>query len=106
MLQSNFTRPANPELRWACKCFVALIIILGILPSCISLPQSSGPARKWAPAEYFYEPNVAGKCLLKNHVTQVTIDCDEPKMYEMVCISLDDSRRVQSDVINQCKAWK
>ena len=106
MLQSRYMKHVSSELRWACFALVILILIAGSLPSCVGLPQPSGPPAKWVPQEYFYNPDVAGACQLTNYVSGHTISCTTPSMYDYVCMPLDDSRRVQSDVINQCRAWK
>ena len=106
MQHSRYTRPVNLDLRWACFSFLILLMIAASLTGCISIPRSAGVKREWQAPVYTYNPNTAGKCLLTNLVTEHTIDCDEPKMYEMFCTPLTELKTLKTDVINQCEVWR
>ena len=106
MPHSRYIRPVNTDLRCACISYLFLILIAASLAGCISIPRSAGVKREWLAPAYTYNPNVAGKCLLTDLVNKHTIDCDEPKMYEMMCTPLVELKKLETGVINQCEVWR
>lgn len=106
MLPSDYIRPVNHDLKTALWAYLALLFIAASISGCVSFQKPSGPKRKWQAPIYHYNPDVAGKCHVTNYNTENTIDCDEPKMYEMFCAPLDELPKLETDVINQCSVWK
>jgi len=93
-------RSRNDDLIFA---IAAILVTLAYLASvsCISLPRS-GAEPEWGPEMYGFEIN-EGKCQLGRGKHK--IDCDEPQVFEFICIKTDELLAIKSK-LQRCEAWR